>query len=143
MNKKIIISIVCVALVFLLSVVYYFWKYDNVVAFATEMYPLDNKHIYTIIKNKEVIGNNDKIDTPYGVAYVIIPKGGDSQPPSTNGRAIGKTDMDIKPYLNKEVYIQGDFYDGTPLLLSNQNIPEFLTTGKRAVLYVKSLQLVK
>lgn len=116
---------------------------DNLASYASKMYPLDEKHIYTIVKNNKWLGEGNQVDTPAGVAYVIVPKTGEIQPPSTNGRAIGKTDINLEPYLNKEVYINGEFYEGSPMFLTTKNIPDILLHSQRAVLHIRSLRLTK
>lgn len=121
----------------------YFFTQDNLATYASTMYPLDEKHVYTIMKNNQELGDGNQVDTPAGVAYVIVPKDGQIQPPTTNGRAIGKTDINLEPYLNKEVYINGEFYEGSPMFLTTKNIPDILLHYQRAVLHIRSLRLAK
>lgn len=132
---KIIISLSTISLIILSVFAYYFFYTDTIVYEASRMYPLDKNHSYMIKKND----GNEQI--PAGVVYVIVPadKPNTHIDFGTSGSVIGGSDIDIAPFLNQKVIIDGFHYDGVPLILKSSNLPTYYATDKMAVIYINSL----
>lgn len=129
---------------FLLGCVFIYSKLksDNVVSWAWETNPLDGKHVYIIEKNNAFTADKEKQSIPAGISYIMRrPEENNNIYFNISGRAIGKTGVDLIPYLGKEVYIIGEYYEGDILFLTPVSFPEYMC--KSVVVYIKSLTLKK
>jgi len=149
MNKKRFnltkISVFILLILFLLfnTFVYYTYKTDNVLYYAWEDRPLDGKHIYIIEKN-EALWNKDKNKPTIatGSAYIIrVPGESPKHSIVISGKVVGKTDVELEQYIGKKVWINGEYFWGKRLFLSNVT-SEFDRNVKTVVAHVKSVKIV-
>lgn len=79
---------------------------DNPLTQAKRMYPFDNNHIYIIVQTD---GTGAAVtSTPY--IYAIIKPDEGMSAASLSWRRIGQSTVDLGQYLNKKVYIDGEYY---------------------------------
>jgi hypothetical protein len=137
------LSIAVAVILLICTFTIYLLKIDNIVYWASEDNPLDNKHSYVIKKNDGAYSKNGEPIIPAGITYVVVRSGevADSISLGTSGKTVGKTDVDLEPYVGKEVYIIGEYYDGRILFISSQHVPDYLLEAKQAVIYIKALRL--
>ena len=147
--KKLKIGLFTSIIIFLLLVAlgvgfaFYIKKTDNIVYWASEIYPLGSSQKYIIQVNDEVKNTDGTIDLPAGLFYTFILPGETQQSPYVSGRQISTTLVDLNQYLGKEVYIQGHFTESIPLFLKRENIPEYFVTSQRATLNIQSVKIAQ
>lgn len=107
---------------------------------ARAMYPLGKDYAYVIVKTDSSGATVEK-DVPY--VYAIITT---DEPKSSAGlswRRIGKTNINLEPYLNKPVYINGRYYMGTPMLLNEVKHDNYGLLMTQPVIEIDNLTLIK
>ncbi len=138
MNKSVIYFLL---IIFVLGVlyVYYFLKTDTIVFHASQQYLFGKEQIYVLKQND----GNDQI--PAGITYVIVnPDQKDTHIDfGISGTVVGKTDVDLVPYVGKRVQIEGYHYDGRPLLLTTKGLPEQYMTSNMAVIHIKKIKSIE
>ncbi|MDQ3239506.1 MAG: hypothetical protein M3P33_03205 [bacterium] len=105
---------------------YYLSEVDQQILWANKDIPLEQGQTYIIQPNEEVICSNGTVCNEGGYVYTII-KSDKQQLLEMPGRIIGSSKVQIDQYVHKPVHITGSFRRGKPLLIKNENVPEFFT----------------
>jgi hypothetical protein len=116
-------------------------KGDTITSYASESDPLNGSKVYVIRPNDGQADIDGKVLIPANVTFVVLRPDELSQkfPIGTTGKVVGRSDVDLDQYLNKEVYIYGDYYDGPMMFSSTQGIPDDILSSKMAVIHVKKI----
>lgn len=103
---------------------------DSPLTQAKRMYPLGNGNPYIIVKTD---GTGAKeISTPY--IYAIIKPNESISSASLSWRRIGESTTSLNQYINKKVYISGEYYMGIPLFIQKpESDPYGLTTTQPVI----------
>ena len=112
---------------------------DDPLTQATKLYPLGNNTPYVIVKTDGT--GAGKISTPY--IYAIIKPGESISSASLSCRRIGQSAVDLDQYINKEVYISGEYYMGTPLFIQKPDSDPYGLTTTQPVIKITNLTLVQ
>lgn len=116
---------------------------NELVAWAEDLYPLDEKRTYILKKNTPIYFGESEIFIPAESFYVIlIPGESDQETQQANsGRKIGSTAVDLTPYEGKEVTLRGYHYLGQPMFLrSPLEVPMFARSHDQAVIHIEALR---
>ena len=148
-STKILFGLLVLCLGFLGLIVYKLFITDNLVHWAKELHPLGKNQIYVIEKNGEINHPDGSITLSAEVFYTFTPKHENAQSPTSSGRQIGSTTVDLEKYLGQEVYIYGYFSRGKVMFLESNKLnltdvsmPDALK-GERVVLNVQNVELVE
>jgi hypothetical protein len=109
---------------------------------ANDLLPLNTDKIYYISTNPS-FG-----DVPEGAYFGIYPEFESSQDILLAYRKIGKTDVDLSPYLGKKVKVYGAHTHNPPLLAdptatSSSKVRETLTNPRSTTIHIHRLELVE
>lgn len=116
---------------------------DNPVAYARGNYPLGEKQIYIIELNHAEVDERGGTILEANMFYTFRKPDEEKQYPYLSGRHIGFSKVNLNDYLGRKVYINGYFSMGLPIILKNNNIPEFLVREEKVILNIDSLQLAE
>ena len=108
---------------------------DSPLTQAQRMYPFGSNTPYIIV-NTDGTGAS-KISTPY--VYAIIKPGESVTAASLSWRRIGQSAVNLDQYINKRVYISGEYYIGTPLLIQNPEQDPYGLTMTQPVIKITNL----
>lgn len=108
---------------------------DSPLTQATKMYPFGNETPYIIVKT-DGIGAN-KISTPY--IYAIIKPNESISSASLSWRRIGQSAVKLDQYINKKVYISGEYYMGIPLFIQKPDSDPYGLTTTQPVIKITNL----
>lgn len=112
---------------------------DRPVWTAQELYPLGNNYIYFIRRNRKSYKFPDGELLSSDSYYTLTRLGEEEQPFSVFGRALGKPEVDLEPFLNTPVHLEGRFKMGPVWFFSNNiDIPN--NERYRLVLIVSSVR---
>ncbi|MDO8610495.1 MAG: hypothetical protein Q7R95_08165 [bacterium] len=95
---------------------------------------------YIIIKT-DSSGASIENDPP--LVYSIILPGEPNSSGSLSGRRIGQSKVDLKKYINKQVFIDGSYYEGTPLLINKPKQDRYGVMMTQPVIRINNLTLAK
>lgn len=112
---------------------------DNLLTQATRIYPLGNGNPYIIVKTDGTGTNN--ISTPY--IYAIIKPNESISSASLSWRRIGQSAVKLDQYINKKVYINGEYYMGIPLFIQKPNNDPYGLTTTQPVIKIINLTLAQ
>lgn len=118
----------------------YIFTLDEEMSWAKTHLPLGEDHVYIIEINKPVIQAVNGSENPAGGYVYTILKDSDEghQQLPVAGRLIGSSSIDLAPFVDKPVIIEGNFYRGTPMLLKTDNTPEQFT-WEQVVMHIESV----
>ncbi|MCJ7739794.1 hypothetical protein MUP32_00560 [Candidatus Microgenomates bacterium] len=140
--KRIIIFIIVLLLIIIGYFLFNNWLdfEDSPLTRAERTHPLDNNHPYIIIKT-DSSGAQEEKNPP--IVYAIIEPNEPHTAGSLSERRIGQSRVNLEEYVNKQVYIDGEYYEGQPLLLREiqQDTYGFLIV--QPVIKINNLILVK
>jgi len=103
---------------------------DDPLTQAKRMYPLGYGNPYIIVKTDGTGGK--EITTPY--VYAVIKPSEQISSASLSWRRIGQSAVNLDQFINKKVYIDGEYYLGIPLLIQKpENDPYGLTTAQPVI----------
>jgi hypothetical protein len=147
MQKKVIILILCLALAVLSWVAVdkamkVFNEWDSPLGWAKEDYPLGEQKVYILQKNPHVV-SEDEPPLSEGAFYFIARPDDKEFQYASSGRQIGKTDVDLEPFIGQRVHIWGRHYNGAVLLLKDTQLPSVLTGSQKAVIHVERVELAQ
>lgn len=126
--KSLKITLIVLSLIFFtgLGYFYYLSQIDQQIVWAKADVPLGQNQTYIIQPNEKVTCFDGSVCKEGGFVYTII-KSDKQQLLEMPGRIIGSSKVPIDQYLHKPVHITGSFRRGKPLLIKNENVPEFYT----------------
>lgn len=113
---------------------------DNPLTQANRAHKFSNNIPYIIIKT-DSSGATIEQDKP--LVYAIVEP---SEPKNFGGlswRRIGLSRVDLEKYINKQVYIDGEYYEGIPLLINKPAQDQYGVTMMQPVIKINNLTLVK
>lgn len=143
MRKIVFLLIVAFGIPVVVAVyVIHILKTDTPLYWARELYPLGKKQSYILQLNGEVRGSENEIVLKEGSFYTFVLPEEKQQQPLSSGRLVGGFDIDLKPYLNREVYIDGYFYEGIPFRLQEISMPELFEGRQVVLMYIRSVTIV-
>ncbi len=133
-------------IVFLLIVIGYigFNKWfdyeDNSLTQANRAHKFGNNIPYIIIKT-DSSGASTEQGKP--LVYAIIEPSEPKSSGSLSWRRIGQSKVNLEKYINKQVYIDGEYYEGIPLLINKPIQDRYGVTMTQPVIKINNLTLVK
>ncbi|MCL2110156.1 hypothetical protein FWH30_01045 [Microgenomates group bacterium] len=150
-NKSLGLAVTIIGVVLLLGVLiwkvantYYIAYYgDEYAHIARQLNPLGKRQQYIITPNLETIDGNDGTIIPADTYYTFFPVGEDrgNPPDKILGRIISdQTTIDFTSYLNKPVYIWGEFQHGLPMFIQQATNSGLLIGNE--VLVIEKIELV-
>jgi len=113
---------------------------DNPLTQASRMYPLNKSFQYIIITTDF---SDSSTSNPPPIVYSIIKPDESSSAANLSYRIIGKSNIDINKFLNKKVYIEGNFYEGKPILINKPKDDLYGVLQNQPVIEIQSIELVK
>ena len=148
MQKQLLIFSAIILLITVISIKYLPAKAeietDSPITWANEAYPINNRsNKYIIEKNKDMLDDKNNVVIPSNIFYFIRPVNqidDTTWAANLSGRQIGSTSVDLSDYEGKEVYIDGEFYKGEIMFITDlSKIPLELRSRQRIVLDISNL----
>jgi hypothetical protein len=140
-SLKITLILLSIIIFAALGYFYYLTKVDQQILWADKDIPLGENQTYIIQPNEKIICFDGSVCKEGGFVYTII-KNDKQQLLEMPGRIVGSSKVQLDQYVHKPVHITGAFRRGKPLLIKNENVPEFFTYDL-VVLDIESIKLAK
>lgn len=122
-----------------------FWKWvdysENPLTQARIAHKFDNNTPYIIIKTDSSGAEKEK--GPPVVYAIILPGEPNSMGSVLPGRRIGQSKVDLEKYINKQVLIDGEYYEGLPLLINKPFQDLYGVLMEQPVIKINKLTLSK
>lgn len=112
---------------------------DNPLTQAKRIYPLGIGNVYIIVKTDGT--GAEKMTTPY--IYAIVKPNETLSSASLSWRRIGQSSVDLEQYINKKVYISGEYYMGIPLFIQRPDSDPYGFTITQPVIKITDLTLAQ
>jgi hypothetical protein len=139
--KQIFSILITIASAFILLMGFMLYT-DNPVFTAKSMYPLGQQHAYIIIRNQKPFqfSSGDMISP--NSYYTFIRAGEEEQSFPILGRALGKSKIDLEPFLNIPVWIEGGFeWGNVEIVGTTSSVPK--EKLRRVVLVVENIHRIE
>ena len=107
---------------------------------ANRAHKFGNNIPYIIIKTDS---SGASVEEGRPLVYSIIEP---NEPKSSGGlswRRIGQSKVDLEKYVNKQVYIDGEYYEGIPLLINKPAQDQYGVIMTQPVIRINNLTLIK
>jgi hypothetical protein len=113
---------------------------DNPMTLARRYHTFGNSKIYIIVKTDS---SGATVEQNLPLVYAIIEPSESKSSAGLSWRRIGKSSVDLEKYVDKQVYIDGEYYEGTPLLINKPDEDRYGVLLTQPVIEVKSITLIK
>ncbi|MDO8741563.1 MAG: hypothetical protein Q7J11_00270, partial [Candidatus Roizmanbacteria bacterium] len=113
---------------------------ENPLTQAVIAHKFGSKVPYIIIKTDS---SGASVEKSPPLVYVVILPGELNSAGALSGRRIGQSKVDLEKYINKKVYIDGEYYEGTPLLINKPAQDRYGVTITQPVIRINKLTLIK
>ncbi len=112
--KWLIISVIMGLLSYFAYSIHQVFFNEQEYSYNRYLIPLGNRQVYFLKKG---------ITENQSTFYYIQPENEPNPTESKTGYSVGKSSVDLEPFVNKKVYIYGDVQEGYVLRISPQNDP--------------------
>lgn len=113
---------------------------DNSLTQAKNTYKFGNNIPYIIIKTDS---SGALIEQGPPLVYAIIKLNEPKSSASISWRKIGQSKINLEKYIDKQVYIDGGYYEGIPLLINKPEQDKYGVMLTQPVIRINNLTLVK
>lgn len=113
---------------------------DNPLTQANRSHTFNKTTPYIIVKT-DSSGRTVEQNPP--LVYAIIQPNESRSSAGLSWRRIGQSKVDLEKYIDKQVYIEGEYFEGVPLLINKPKQDSYGVTMTQPVIRVNNLTLIK
>ena len=140
--KKIYIVFVIIFVILIGYILFNKWLdyEDNPLTQAHRSHIFNKTTPYIIVKTDS---SGATVEQNPPLVYAIIQSNESRSLAGLSWRRIGESKVDLEKYIDKQVYIEGEYFEGVPLLINKPEQDSYGVTMTQPVIRVNNLTLVK